>query len=221
MNKFINFKKLIFSFFLLSLFFSPVFLMEDGELQNSDKHDLLENTGLEQMPDDIILEIISKINNPKDLCNISALNRRFKQLVPNKYGHLAVHNQIQKTLQKFPNIRSLTIFCCTQITDSDLLAISNCHLLQSLYFWECKQIDILGLRFLTKCPKLQHLNFNSCEIKYITLYFMALYISNFPNLKSLRFTQCNITDTTIQELKKALPNLGITRNNPNDIILTT
>ncbi|MCF7899175.1 hypothetical protein K9L05_00815 [Candidatus Babeliales bacterium] len=219
MNKFINFKKLIFSLFLLAFSFSKAFLVED-ETNGSEPVNQIEmkqNRNLEWeqivqedeqsrfirakhfnifqnelnypfMPDDILLEIISKFEDPKNLYRLLNINKRFRRLMVNKYGRLKLpkninDEQLQQILKKYPNIRSVDLSGCTQITDTGLQSLANCH-------------------------KLRHLNLSFCN--KITVASLILILDAPCNLKTIDITGCTqITDANLQKLKKALPEFNI------------
>ncbi|MFA5075140.1 MAG: hypothetical protein WC436_03495 [Candidatus Babeliales bacterium] len=233
MNKFINFKKLIFSLFFLSLSFSPAFLMED-ETESSAPMEQREWEQMEQednqanmlredefsrlarakhfnifqnMHDDLLLEIISELDTPRDLYNILNINKKFRQITPNKYGHLDLcgyknmtDNQLEQLLQRFPNIRSLDLSFCSNITDSGLQYIANCHNLKFLDLRLCSKIkDNSIFSILQGCHELQNLSLSCCKL--ITDASLQFLIYGCPKLKSL-FLPRQTTDKGLQYLSQ-------------------
>ena len=67
-------------------------------------------------------------------------------------------------LQKLPNLQSLAIHNCENLTDGDVgLYLATCPELRDVRFEECKGFTHTAAELLVRCPKLRVVDFDNCS----------------------------------------------------------
>jgi serine/threonine protein kinase len=126
-------------------------------------------------------------------------------------------------LRNLTNLQSLDLHMCIKLTDAGLAHLRNLTNLQSLDLHMCRNLTDAGLAHLRKLTNLQSLNLSMCinitdaglaHLRNLTnLQSLCLPLpvyANAPtNLQSLMMRCKNLTESGIEELKKALPNVKI------------
>lgn len=146
-------------------------------------------------------------------------------------------------LQKLHVLRSVDLSRCQQITDADLRVILHaCAGVAELSLADCRQIGDRGFSDLSRnVPRLTHLNLSHTSISDGALVEIMTRCKNLVhlnltrcgnitdkgvreigkipnNLKELVLVNCNVADTTLQELAKARPYLKVEiANTPNTV----
>ena len=84
---------------------------------------------------------------------------------------------LQAILQNNPNLLTLNIISCINITNKSMSIIINCIILQSLNCSKCYKITDKSIILLaTKCNKLQALNIAGIYIKQYIINFIYVFI---------------------------------------------
>ncbi|MCF7899179.1 hypothetical protein K9L05_00835 [Candidatus Babeliales bacterium] len=216
MNKFINFKKILFSLFLLSLSFSPAFLMEDGEPMDQIELDQPASIAIEREWEQMTQEdelMLDKIIFQAFLCG----HRPFTQIPPDSEHWFNFYRMFKRKIDPNANISELKLNINvhnvvnrinTYVTDDVIKAVTQRF--QDITFLDishCINITDASLRALANYHNLQSLNLSCCtKISGIGLRFTA---TNCHNLKFLNLTWCNITDADLHIIAVNCPYLQI------------
>ncbi|XP_071694351.1 F-box/LRR-repeat protein 14-like [Rutidosis leptorrhynchoides] len=163
---------------------------------------------MDNLPDQLVWEIFSRITNIADRNSISLVCKRFLNLDNEQRKHIRVDcgsNPANEALtllcRRFRNLNKVEITYCPwmsklkkQLEDPELLVLSNaCPFLTDLTLSYCTYITDVGLSYLASCSKLSSLKLK--DTSRITGSGIFSIVVNCKNLKSLHLVRClNVTN---------------------------
>lgn len=134
-----------------------------------------------------------------ELCDIKLLEK-FKNL---QRLHLDnIHYPANKIPKWMSLLAKLGLFNLEERFAFDLSPLEKLANLQILYIWNT---DVSDIKPLANCTNLRNLNFSGTNVSYIKP------LANMKNLRGLSLTNMQVSDEQVAELKKALPNVSISR----------
>ena len=121
--------------------------------------------------------------------------------------------------EKFSNLRTLSLYECTRVTDASVLEVARrCSNLQTLNLYECMRItDASLLEVARRCSNIQWLDLTDCS--NITDASVMEVARRCSNLQTLSLRRCwRITSVCKNALRQSHPNLEHTRSLGSDCL---
>ena len=123
--------------------------------------------------------------------------------------HIVIDTWFRSLENKFPNLQSLNLAWCSNITDASLSEVARgCSTLHTLDLTDCSNITDASISEVARrCSNLQSLNLTQCEnITDTSVIEVARQCSNLHTL-NLSCYGSNITDASLSEVARRCSNL--------------
>jgi len=130
------------------------------------------------------------------------------------FSSTEITDDIIGALLECKQLQVLKLSNCKGVTNTVLKRLGKCRHLQTLELDDCKEMTDLGVIALSRCKWLRSLNLRGC-IQVSDKGVSAL--ADCKRLRSLILIDCNlVTPVGIAELRKAIPQLKVSRGGAGD-----